>query len=36
MFQMSYKFDTKRLRKSKIKSAKDVVKKINDWIKKVK
>ena len=36
MFQASHKFGIKRLRKSKIKSAKDVVKKINDWIKKVK
>ncbi len=32
MSQASSKFKTKKLRKSKIKSAKDVVKKINDWI----
>ena len=32
MSQASRKFETKKLRKSKIKSAKDVVKKINDWI----
>ena len=36
MFQASSKFGIKGLRKSKIKSVKDVVKKINDWISKVK
>ena len=35
MFMASHKFGIKRMRKAKIKSAKDVIKKINDWIKKV-
>ena len=35
MFQASHKFGIKKMRKAKIKSAKDVIKKINDWIVKV-
>ena len=35
MFMASHKFGIKKMRKAKIKSAKDVIKKINDWIKKV-
>ena len=35
MFQKSFKIDGKKLRKTKVTSAKDVVSKINAWIKKV-
>lgn len=35
MYMASHKFGIKKMRKAKIKSAKDVIKKINDWIKKV-
>jgi hypothetical protein len=35
MFQASHKFGIKKMRKAKIKSAKDVIKNINDWIVKV-
>ena len=35
MFQASHKFGIKKMRKAKIKSTKDVIKKINDWIVKV-